>query len=186
MSMENKNASLAMKTIVVVSLIAVAAALRIAPHPWNFTPIGAMAIFSGAMLRSRWMKFTLPLLALFAGDVFVGFHKLMPVVYASFLVSVAIGMWLENRRSIPRIGAATLAGAAQFFLVTNFAVWLAFGTYPKTVAGLAACYAAGLPLFANTLAGDALYAALLFGGYSLGERLLARHGAAPIAERHGL
>lgn len=172
MSMESKNASIAMKTILAVSLIAVAAALRIAPHPWNFTPIGAMAIFSGAMLRSRWMKFTLPLLALFAGDVFVGFHKLMPAVYASFLVSVAIGMWLEKRRSVARIGAATLAGAAQFFLVTNFAVWLAFDTYPKTVAGLAACYAAGLPLLGNTLAGDALYVALLFGGFALAERLV--------------
>lgn len=172
MSIENKNASLALKTIVVISLIAVAAALRIAPHPWNFTPIGAMAIFSGAMLRSRWMKFTLPLLALFAGDIFVGLHKLVPVVYASFLVSVAIGMWLEKRRSVPRIAGVTLAGAAQFFLVTNFAVWLAFDTYPKTAAGLAACYAAGLPLFANTLAGDALYVALLFGGYAIAERLL--------------
>lgn len=172
MSMESKKASLAMKTILAISLIAVAAALRIAPHPWNFTPIGAMAIFSGAMLRSRWMKFALPLLALFAGDVFVGFHKLMPAVYASFLVSVAIGMWLEKRRSVARIGAVTLAGATQFFLVTNFAVWLAFDTYPKTIAGLATCYAVGLPLFANTLAGDVLYIALLFGGYALAERLL--------------
>lgn len=172
MTTEDKHTALAMKTILVISLIVVAAALRIAPHPWNFTPIGAMAIFSGAMLRSRWMKFTLPLLALFAGDVFVGFHKLIPVVYASFLLSVAIGMWLEKRRSVPRIGAATLAGATQFFLITNFAVWLAFDTYPRTLPGLVACYAAGLPLFANTLAGDALYIALLFGGYAIGERLL--------------
>ena len=172
MTTEDKHTALAMKTILVISLIVVAAALRIAPHPWNFTPIGAMAIFSGAMLRSRWMKFTLPLLALFAGDVFVGFHKLIPVVYASFLLSVAIGMWLEKRRSVPRIGAATLAGATQFFLITNFAVWLAFDTYPRTLPGLAACYAAGLPLFANTLAGDALYVALLFGGFALAERLV--------------
>lgn len=171
--------SIAAKTVLVIAMILLAAALRIAPHPWNFTPIGAMALFSGAMLRNRWMKFALPLVALFAGDIVVGFHKLMPVVYASVLVSIVIGIWLEECRSVTRIGAATLASAAQFFLVTNFAVWIAFDTYPKTVAGLAACYAAGLPLFGNTLAGDAVYVTLLFGGFALAERLVLpqRHTA---------
>src|SRR6266849_10624984 len=64
----------------------------------------------------------------FAGDLFVGLHRLIPVVYASFLLSVLIGTWLANRRSIPRIGGAVLLGAFQFFLVTNFAVWQLFGT----------------------------------------------------------
>jgi len=43
----------------------------------------AMALFAGAMLRDRRLAFLFPLLALFAGDVFVGFHRLMFVVYAS-------------------------------------------------------------------------------------------------------
>jgi hypothetical protein len=95
----------------------------------------------------------------------------VPVVYASFLVSVAIGFWLRDRRSLGRISAATLLGAIQFFLVTNFAFW-AFGLYyPRNSAGLLACYVAGIPFFWNTLAGDAVYAALLFGGFALAERL---------------
>jgi hypothetical protein len=96
---------------------------------------------------------------------------LIPFVYASFLVSVVIGFWLRRKRSAPRIGAATLAGAIQFFLVTNFAMWVSsIGSYPRTASGLAACYIAGIPLFWNTLAGDAFYAALLFGGMALAER----------------
>jgi len=158
------------RTLLVLSIIVIAAALRIAPHPWNFTPVGAMALFSGAMIRNRRLAFLFPLLALFAGDIFIGFHKLMPVVYASFLISVAIGFWLRRRRSVARIGAATLFGSIQFFLVTNFAVW-AFGlTYPHTSTGLLACYAAGIPFFWNTLAGDAVYSAVLFGGFALAER----------------
>jgi hypothetical protein len=158
------------RTLLALALIVLAAALRLAPHPWNFTPVGAMALFSGAVVRDRRLAFIFPLVALFAGDVFIGFHKLIPIVYASFLVNVAIGLWLRERRSIARIGLATLFGAIQFFIVTNFAVWQFLGSYPRTAAGLVACYIAGLPFFWNTLAGDALYAALLFGSFALAER----------------
>lgn len=158
------------RTLLALALIALAAALRMAPHPWNFTPVGAMALFSGAVFKDRRLAFIFPLVALFAGDVFIGFHKLIPIVYASFLVNVAIGLWLRDRRSIARIGLATLFGAIQFFIVTNFAVWQFLGSYPRTAAGLVACYIAGLPFFGNALAGDALFAALLFGSFALAER----------------
>ena len=159
------------RTLLALAIIALAAALRIAPHPWNFTPVGAMALFSGAIIRDRRVAFILPLLALFVGDIFIGFHKLMPIVYVSFLLSVAIGFWLRDRHTVGRISAATLFGAIQFFLVTNFAVW-AFGlSYPRNTAGLVACYAAGIPFFWNTLAGDAAYAVLFFGSFALAERL---------------
>ena len=146
--------------------------LRIVPHPWNLTPIGAMALFSGAMFRKRWIALLLPLASLFAGDVFVGFHKLMFVVYASFAVSVAIGRWLTEKRSVARIGGAVFLGALQFFAVTNFAMWAVGGFYPRTVPGLANCFVAGVPYFWNTLAGDALYACVLFGGFALAERIV--------------
>jgi hypothetical protein len=167
----SRNENLLYRTLLALVLIAIAAALRVVPHPWNFTPVGAMALFSGAILKDRRLAFVVPLVALFAGDIFIGFHKLMPIVYASFLVNVAIGFWLRNRRTVARISATTLIGAIQFFLVTNFAVW-AFGlSYPRTGAGLAACYVAGIPFFWNTLAGDAAYAALFFGTFALAERL---------------
>src|SRR5690348_11381223 len=166
-----RNENLFYRTLFALAVIILAAGLRIAPHPWNFTPVGAMALFSGAILRDRRLAFLFPLLALFAGDIFVGFHKLMPIVYASFLVSVAIGFWLRKRRSVARIGAATLFGAIQFFLVTNFAVWAVGLSYPRNSAGLLDCYAAGVPFFWNTLAGDAFYATLFFGGFAVAERL---------------
>ncbi len=159
------------RTLVITGIILAAAGLRLAPHPMNFAPIGALALFGGAYFSSKREALAIPLLSLILGDVFTGFHQLLPVIYASFLVSVAIGFWLRRKRSAPRIGAATLAGAMQFFLVTNFALWASsIGSFPKTAGGLAACYAAGLPLFWNTLAGDAFYTTLLFGGMALAER----------------
>jgi hypothetical protein len=169
-----KKQALWIKTGIAAMLVLLAAALRIVPHPWNLTPIGAMALFSGSAFREKWFKFAFPLVGLFAGDTLIGFHKLMPVVYLSFALNVAIGMWLGENRKVLRIASATIVGAIQFFLTTNFAVWVVFTTYPKSLAGLLACYAAGLPLFWNTLAGDALYVALFFGGYALAERWIGQ------------
>jgi hypothetical protein len=162
---------IAPRTALLAALVFAAAMLRLFPHPLNFTPIGAMALFGGASFRSKRLALAFPLVSLAAGDIFVGFHRLMPFVYASFLLSVAIGFWLRRRRSLLSIGAGVLAGAIQFFLVTNFGMWASsIGSYPKTGAGLLACYVAGGPYFWNTLAGDAFYAALLFGVLALLER----------------
>src|SRR5258708_28336153 len=166
------NENLLYRMLLALALIVLAAALRIAPHPWNFTPVGAMALFDGAMLCDRRLAFLFPLLALFAGVVFVGFHRLMFVVYASFLVNVVIGLWVRDRGTIARISLATLLGAIQFFLVTNFAVWQFLSGFPHTASGLLTCYIAGIPLFWNTLAGDAFYSTLLFCGHALAERFI--------------
>ncbi len=156
----------------IVGFILFAAAIRILPHPWNFTPIGAMAIFSGAKLANKWTAFFIPLTALFLGDLFVGFHKLMFVVYLSFCLSVLIGRYLSGRQTVLGISVATLGGAVQFFLITNFAIWAYdFTPYAKTLSGLLTCYAAGIPFFDNTLASDAFYATVLFGGFALAGRL---------------
>lgn len=156
--------------VLIAAMILFAAIIRIVPHPWNLAPVGAMALFSGAVIRNRWAAFLFPLLALLAGDFFVGFHILMPVVYASFLISVAIGTCLRNNCTVVRLGGAVLLGAAQFFLITNFGVWMFLNSYPKTLAGLGACYLAGLPFFWNTLAGDAFFSAAFFGALYLAER----------------
>lgn len=187
-----------LRTILIFTLILLAAALRLAPHPWNFTPVGAIALFAGATVRDRRLAFLFPLLVMFATDAIMGFNKLSPLVYASFLLSVLIGRAVvgaglqpgqrakraseshpesntsPRKHLVPQIAAATFLGSIQFFLITNFGVWAFLNTYPRTGAGLAACYIAGIPLFWNTLAGDATYAALLFGTFALSERFALR------------
>jgi len=174
MNNESSRHNLFYRLLLALVIIAIAGGLRIAPHPWNFTPVGAMALFSGAILKDRRLAIAFPLLALFAGDLFVGFYKpgVMAIVYASFLLSVLIGRRLQGRRIVLRIAGATLLGSIQFFLATNFAVWWLLNSYPKTAAGLASCYLAGLPFFGNTLAGDFLYAAVFFGAFAVAERFV--------------
>jgi len=159
------------RSALTAGVVLASAALRLVPHPMNFAPIGALALFSGAYFSTKRAALAVPLLSLAAGDLITGYHRLIPWVYASFLVSVAIGFWLRRKRSLPRITAATAAGAIQFFLVSDFALWASgIGTYARTTHGLIACYIAGLPLVGNTLAGDAFYGALLFGGMALAEK----------------
>ena len=159
------------RAALIAGIVLAAAALHIVPHPMNFAPIGALALFGGAYFSKKRAALAVPLLSLVAGDMITGFHRLIPYVYASFLVSVAIGFWLRRKRTAPRVGAATLAGAFQFFLVTNFAMWAtSTGSYSKNLVGLAECYLAGVPFFWNTLAGNTFYVALLFGVMALAEK----------------
>lgn len=154
---------------VVLTLIVVAAVLsRLIPHPLNFTPIGALALFGGARFADRRLAFALPLLVLFVADLFAGLHVLIPVVYASFAVNVLLGRWVRRHPSVLSVAGMTLVGSIQFFAVTNFASWVMW--YPPTLAGFAECYVAALPYFRNTLLGDAAWSLALFGGFALLER----------------
>ena len=154
----------------ILGLIVAAAVTRILPHPWNFTPVGAVALFAGAHLRSRRRAYVVPLAAMLMSDLVIGLHPLMPVVYACFALTVGIGGVLRGRRTLLPIAGATLASSVLFFVVTNLAVWAVGGWYPLNLSGLLACYVAGIPYFRNTLLGDALYSALLFGGMAFAER----------------
>ncbi|HEY7424486.1 MAG TPA: DUF6580 family putative transport protein [Gemmataceae bacterium] len=159
----------------ILSAMTLAAALsRLLPHPPNFAPIGALALFGGACFSDRRAAFGVPLAALFLSDLVLGLHPLIPAVYGSFALIVVLGFWLRTRRKVVPIACASLAGSILFFALTNFAVWAAGSFYPKSWEGLVACYIAAIPFFYNTLLGDAAYGIALFGGLKLAERASPR------------
>jgi hypothetical protein len=160
------------RLIALVSAVLAAALFRLVPHPPNFSPIAAMALFSGAYFGRKGLAFAAPLGAMLVSDAVLGFHGGMPVVYGSLALIVVLGWLLTTRRSAGRIAAAAVSASVLFYLVTNFGVWALGDMYPKTLAGLAACYVAALPFFQNSLAGDLVFTALLFGGFALAERWL--------------
>lgn len=159
------------RNLVATLLIVLGVVCRVVPHPWNFAPVGAIALFGGATFASRRAAILVPLVAMFLGDTFIGLHSLMPVIYTTYALIAILGMALRERRTSPLFiaGAATL-GAIVFFVITNFADWLAF--YPRTAAGLVACYVNAIPFFDRTLVSDLLFSAIFFGLYALAERRL--------------
>jgi hypothetical protein len=162
------------RVIALVSIVAAAAVSRLIPHPPNFTPIGAIALFAGAQFSDKRAALAVPLLAMLLSDLGLGdgIHPLTPYVYGSFALIVGFGILLRQRLSALRIAGATAAGSVLFFAITNLGVWLQGGLYPRSPEGLVACYIAAVPFFGNTLAGDATYTLLLFGGFAISERLL--------------
>ena len=151
-------------------LVLMAAASRLLPHPPNFAPIGAMALFSGAQLGRRPLAFVAPLGAMLLSDAVLGFHSGVPFVYASVAIIVLFGWYALTRVTVLRLAGAALASSILFFVVTNFGTWLLSGMYALNAAGLASCYVAAIPFFQNTVAGDLFYTGLLFGGFALLER----------------
>lgn len=166
-----RSARLTARLSVVTGLVVLGAASRLLPHPPNFTPVTAIALFGGASLPRRWQAFLVPLASFFASDLILGFHDQMPGIYGSMLLIAALGRALQGRRRPLAVAAAALLGSVLFFVVSNLGVWAAGSLYPRTGAGLVACFVAAVPFFGPTLLGDLLYTAALFGGLALAERL---------------
>jgi hypothetical protein len=165
----------------VVGLILTAALSRLIPHPWNFTPITAMALFGGANFSKKWVAFLVPLSALFLSNLILGFSPLNIVTYGCFAFMVLMGQALRRHKTAGSIAGMTITASVFFFVVTNFGMWAIGTLYPKTFPGLVACYIAAIPFFQNTLLGDACYSALLFGGAAFLEKRVPLLKEAPAA-----
>ncbi|MCS7023024.1 MAG: hypothetical protein NZU63_14495 [Gemmataceae bacterium] len=153
----------------ITTLVALGVISRWLPHPPNFTPIGALALFGGTFYANWRWAFSLPLLSLFLSDLVLGLHILMPVVYGSFALNVLLGRWLRFHWGIVNLAVVTLVGSFQFYLTTNFACWIL--SYPHTLAGLIECYVNAIPFFRNSALADATYTVILFGSVAVAERV---------------
>jgi hypothetical protein len=156
--------------ITLAIIIFAVAVFRILPHPPNVSPIAAMALFGGAYFSDKRLAFLVPFLALLLGDLILGLHDTMLYVYGGFSLTVVIGFWVRKQLNIGRIAVAAVGASILFFLLTNFGVWLTSGMYPMTADGLMQAYIAGIPFFQNSLLGNLIFTALLFGGFAALQR----------------
>lgn len=169
----------------IISLMILAAALsRLLPHPYNFTPIGAIGLFGAAHFSRKYLAFLVPFLALWLsnlllnnvvyanmypelyGEGFIWFGSTAPYVYGAFVLIIGLGFLLLRKVKVTNLLVASLAASVLFFLVTNAGVWWGSPMYTKDFASLMAVYTAGIPFFWNTLLGDLFYVGVLFGGYA--------------------
>lgn len=168
-----QNFNISTKTKFVLGLIGLVALSRLLPHPFNFTPIGAIALFAGTYITDRKKAFLLPLIALFISDIVIeivtgsGFYRDMIFVYGSFALITSIGFLVRGREQRQIIMVASLISSILFFFLTNFGTWLMYDMYPKSMQGLLMCYIAGIPFFKGTIMGDLFYNLVLFGSFAL-------------------
>ena len=154
--------------VITLSVIIFALAIfRLLPHLPNVSPVAAMALFGGAYFADKKLAFIVPFAALLLSDLLLGLHNTMIFVYAGFALTVAIGFMIKDRVSVTNTAFAVLASSVLFFLLTNFGAWMTSPLYAKTAEGLMQAYAAGIPFFQNSLIGNLVFAAIIFGGYQL-------------------
>jgi hypothetical protein len=140
--------------------------MRLVPHPVNLAPVGAIALFAGAVLPRK-LAWWLPLGILVISDLIIGPYSSMLFTWAAFLLVTLFGMTLRGTSNWLRVPFGALGASVIFFIVSNFGTWLQGNMYDLTWAGLVLCYEMALPFFRNTFVGDLLYSTLLFGAYAL-------------------
>lgn len=188
------------KSIVVsfILLVVIASLYRIMPgRPYGFAPQIAMALFSGSIVKNKQYAFLLPLGSMLLSDVLYevlfqfkistisGFYSGQWINYLFFVAVTFIGFAVNQNKWIS-ILSGSLAGVLFYFLASNFAVWIGGGLglnnlpYPKTIDGLMACLAAGIPFMKNSFFATLFFSAVLFGSYYLLSKKAVSSEAAPL------
>jgi hypothetical protein len=170
----------------VLLLIALATVTRLLPHPINFTPLLAVALFAGRHISGRLSGIGIVAASMLVIDLPYVASQVFPqadttslskiILVNVFVYGTVIGLTFAAQKTKSYRGFRTtlfgsLAASMAFFLITNFASWLAY--YPTSWTGLAACYTSAIPFFKNTWISTLLYSGVLFGCLSLFNRLFA-------------
>jgi hypothetical protein len=155
--------------LVAGGLIFLGVIARLLPHPANLAPMGAIALFGGATLGKRF-GWWLPVVAMAASDLLLGFYSSAPFTWLGFLLVGLLGVNLRRWQSWIRVPIGALAGSLVFFVISNFGVWAVGGLYAHTWNDLLQCCTLALPFLRPTVLGDLLYSTLFFGLYALAVR----------------
>ena len=164
--------------LLLAAMIVLAALSRLLPHPPNFSPVEAMALFGGAYFANRAWAVVVPLIAMVLSDVALGLMfggSYMSYVaslsfwsvYVCIALSTVLGFGLRGKVNGANVLGYSLIGSVLFFAVTNFTTWFGSTMYPQTGSGLVAAYVAGIPFFKWTVLGTLFYSAVMFGGFAL-------------------
>lgn len=164
---------------IAIGMILIAAVSRVAFYPITYSPMIAMALFGGSVIKDKKWAFALPLLAMFLSDFifevsgiatgFWGWGQL--VGYGIFACITLLGFGIK-KINVPMVAGFTVLSTLLFFFLSNSSVWLLSGglTYPKTFDGWMSCLAAGIPFLKNDIITNMVYSGVFFGGYVLLEK----------------
>ena len=151
--------------LIITGFIILGVLTRIIPHPPNFTAVGAVALFGGALFSNKKLSFLIPIFIMLISDLILGYSMNL-AVYIGFMIMVCCGFLLKQNQNGFRIINITILGSLIFFIVTNFSVFLTSSLYPKSIIGLLECYTLAIPFFLNTIIGNIIYSLIMFYGFN--------------------
>jgi hypothetical protein len=168
--------------VLFVALVAFGVLGRWLQPDWNFTPVAAIAGFAAYYFGSVGISLLATFAVLAISNLILPDYQspgMLAAVFAAYCVPVVLGRWLGQKQSLARFAALCGAPAVSFYLTTNFAHWALLKQYAPTWDGLLACYAAAVPFFRGTLAGDIVYTVGIFGAYAVATRFAEQRRLKP-------
>ena len=156
--------------VLALSLILTGVILRLAPHPDNFAPTTALAIFSGVVLPPA-LAFTVPLLIMMVSDLWIGMHPLFWLIWPTFALVTWVGYQIRAKEGVLPLLSASIAGSVVFFVISNLGVFLFENMYAKSWRGLVECFTMAIPFFRNAFLGDLFYTTVFFSLFSFAKVL---------------
>jgi len=130
---------------------------------WSgFSPIIAIALLAGMIIKDKSASFLLPLASLFISDVIIevlfrfklfpyeGFYGYQLLNYALLLITTLVG-WLVKGNKIGRIVGGAFIAPTLFYVFSNLTVWFSASFYTNDFNGLTECYTAALPFYFHSL-----------------------------------
>lgn len=173
------------KILLVAVLVMLAVVCRIAgaaTSTYNFAPLVAIGLLSGALIKDMKVALVVALLGQFLADVYFqifptpinyGFYGLSQFfTYAGLIAAAMIGAAMKKINGL-NVVLYTLGASVVFFLISNLG-YFAQGWNGYTGSGFVKTYVDALPFFRNSLIGDMTGSAVLFGLYFAAKAVLPR------------
>lgn len=185
--------------ILVSAGIIITALTRLVPHPANFTPVFAVALFSGACIQRKSLAFIIPMAAILLSDVIfqlihvygnspiTGFYPGFLINYACILLTIFFGTRMGTNKNIGKVLGYSIGTSLIFFVLSNFGTWLTAHLYTFDLRGLVQCFVAAIAFYnpsstestffldtnnflGNLVLSGVLFSVAFFGIVSLAER----------------
>lgn len=157
------------KALLFLLWIVIACLGRLVPHPANVTPLTSLSVIAGVRFP-RWVSVALVLVAMLVSDMLISVvYGYSPIgawawfTYPGFVVIALIAPYFCRQLKLKDLVITVFFSALAYWLWTNFGTWFIGGLYPKTMAGLVACYTAGLPFLRSAIIGDVVWMAIIVG-----------------------
>ena len=183
---QETNASRRPLALILLSIaVTLAIAFRFIPTEYrlaNFAPVGAMFLFVGARVRPG-IWYLLPFITMLGTDLY--FYEVqdwnLPFLnYGCYMIYLLLGYQLLRKSESPvRIPVVALIGSVQFFLLSNFSVWVehairpdqfgadSYPVYAPNSAGLMHCFQMGWPFYRGTFLSDIVFTGMFFSAYAV-------------------
>ncbi len=179
---ENNNFRVVLLCAALVLIATISRIVNAEMHWYNFGPLVAISLFSGAILKNKSYAYILPLAAYLLSDIYIeivhhnGFYGWGQFfVYGGMAMVVFLGTLMRKVNALKVLGFS-IGGSLLFWLISNFGVFID-GYYGPGLQGIAATYLAAIPfykqdgvateLFFNAIIGDVIFSGVLFGAYAL-------------------